>query len=710
MRANTKEDIMVFLLDDKSKERKKPIKKRVLECYLHIQHEEKKEFYQTLKELERYQVISVSKRNRISLVKENQVVGKFYYNPKGYGFVVSSNDKKNVYFVSAPRIRHALHEDVVIATIVHSNQSNKKEAEINMVLHRQFDTVIGTYMANETFGFVIPDNAQVNMDIYVPHKDSLGANSYDKVICKIIKYPESNRNPEGEIVEVLGLRFERGVDLLSVIKGNNLRDEFPLKVLKQVEKMPETISEEEMDSRRDLRNEMIFTIDGEDSKDLDDAVSIERLKNGNYHLGVHIADVSHYVKENSKVDKEALERGTSVYLVDTVLPMLPVRLSNHLCSLNPNTDKLTLSVSMEINPKGHVVAHDIFESVICSKAKLHYNEVTAFLKGENPSFEEKYPHLTSSLFLMEELALILMQKREDRGNIDFDFPEAKIVLNENGEVQDVKKYDRGISNQIIEEFMIVCNETVAETFVRNNMPFVYRTHDNPREEKIKDFNSFIQTHGYKLEDTDKIEPKHLQSILKQVKGQKEEKAIHLLLLQSMQQARYYPVCKGHFGLATKYYCHFTSPIRRYPDLQIHRIIKEYLHGVLTHQRIEQLNETVEQNAKICSRKERVAQRAEEELYEMKKVDFMQNKIGQVFEGVITSMLGSGFAVTLDNTIDGFVSLHSLQDEEYEFLRESHCFVGKQTGKKVSLGDNVEIAVEKVKTESKEILFKVVKFI
>ncbi|PLS19767.1 ribonuclease R [Bacillus sp. M6-12] len=700
---------MVFLLDSKSKERKKPIKKRDLERYLKINHEDKWEFYQSLKELEKEEILAVSKRNRISLKNDNVVVGKFYYNPKGYGFIVSSNDKKDVYFISNTHIQHALHEDVVIATILPNVEDSKKEADIQVIIQRQFDKVIGTYIANESFGFVIPDNSKVNMDIYIPQGSTLGANSYDKVICKIVKYPERDRNPEGEIVEVLGLRFERGVDLLSVIKGHNLRDEFPIKVLNQVEKLSDDISEEEIAIRRDLRKETIFTIDGEDSKDLDDAVSIEKLENGHYRLGVHIADVSHYVKENSKVDKEALERGTSVYLVDTVLPMLPFKLSNHLCSLNPNSDKLTLSVSMEISEKGFVVSHEIFESIIRSKAKLHYNEVTAFLKGENPAFEEKHADLTESLRLMEELALILMKKRDDRGNIDFDFPEAKIILNEEGEVENVKKYDRGISNQIIEEFMIVCNETVAETFVKNNMPFMYRTHDNPREEKIKDFNDFIQLHGYKLEDVEKVEPKHLQGILKEVKGKKEEKAVNLILLQSMQQARYYSVCKGHFGLATKFYCHFTSPIRRYPDLQIHRIIKEYLHGVLTEQRVEQLNEIVEQNAKVCSRKERTAQKAEEELYDMKKVDFMRNKIGEEFEGVITGIMGSGFTVTLDNTIEGFVGIHSLKDDEYEFIRSEHSFVGKQTGKRISLGDSLKISVEKVKTESKEIMFKVIQF-
>lgn len=705
MRTTIKEEIMVFLLDKKSKERRKPIKKKDLERYLHVRQEDKGDFHHALKELQRVGIVFLSKRNRVSLKQDNVVVGKFYFNPKGYGFVVSSNDKNNVYFISGDSVHHALHEDVVVASILPQVTENKQSSEIHTIIERKFDKVIGTYMDNGSFGFVIPDNSKVNMDIYIPQGSTIGAKSYDKVICKITKYPERDRNPEGEITEVLGLRFERGVDLLSVIKGYNLRDEFPIKVVNQVKKMSEEISEDEIGCRTDLRNELIFTIDGEDSKDLDDAISIERLDSGHYRLSVHIADVAHYVREDSKVDREALERGTSVYLVDTVLPMLPVKLSNNLCSLNPDKDKLTLSVTMDISEKGFVVSHRIYESVIRSRAKLHYSEVTRFLNGENPSFEEKHGELTASLILMEELARILMKKREDRGNIDFDFPEAKISLNEQGEVEDVKKYDRGISNQIIEEFMIVCNETVAETFVKNQLPFVYRTHDNPREEKIKNFKDFIQLHGYQLENVDNVEPKELQKILQDVKGQKAEKAISLILLQSMQQARYHPICKGHFGLSTKYYCHFTSPIRRYPDLQIHRIIKEHLHGVLTERRVDELNELVEKNAKISSRKERIAQKAEDELYEMKKVDFMRNKVGETFEGIITSVASSGFTVTLDNTIDGFVNIHALKDDDYELVREEHTFKGKKQGKVIALGDKVNVMVERVKVESREILFQ-----
>lgn len=707
MKATIKEAIMVFLLDRKTIERKKPIKTRELKYYLRIQQDEYLEFKKSLNELRKQHIISISKRNQISLKDDNLVVGKFYYNPKGYGFVVSSNDKSNVSLVASSRINDALHEDVVIAKTFPSEQKNKTEAEIIAVVQRQSETIIGTYISNGAFGFVVPDNSKINMDIYIPQEStSVKANSYDKVICKITKYPERNRNPEGKIVEVLGLRFERGVDLLSVIKGNNLYDEFSLKALQQVDKISETISDQEIAKRKDLSNEIIFTIDGEDSKDLDDAVSIKRLENGNYQLGVHIADVSHYVKENSKIDKEALDRGTSVYLVDTVLPMLPEKLSNNLCSLNPNTNKLTLSVIMEINEEGFVVSHDIFESIICSKGKLHYNEVTLFLKDENPGFGEKYPELTESIHIMKELALILMKKRDNRGNINFDFPEAKILLNEDGDVVDVKKYDRGISNQIIEEFMIVCNETVAEFFTMKGLPFVFRIHDNPREEKLTDFQSFINLYGYELNLSDKVEPKQLQDVLKDSSGKKGDKAIQLLLLQSMQQAKYHPVSKGHFGLSTQYYCHFTSPIRRYPDLQIHRNIKEYLRGSLTEQRLNELNERVELISKLSSKKERIAQRAEEELYEMKKLEFMQKRIGEQFKGSITSISSSGFNVMLENTIEGFVGIKSVKDESYEFIREEYAFVSKESGNRITLGDDVVISVEKVKIESKEIMFKI----
>lgn len=709
MRNTIKQEVMMFLLDKKTNVRKKTFKKKELASYLNIQEDEKEAFHIALKELKKEGIIDITtKKQRITLTSDNFIVGTFYFNPKGYGFVVSLHDKKNAYFVTKENIRQALHEDIVIASILKKEDSfhpQKPEVVIRSVVEHHIQTVIGTYIENEHFGFVVPDNHRFNMDIYIPKGQALDANSYDKVVCQITEYPDRNRNPEGKIIEVLGLRFERGVDLLSVIKGYNLRDEFPMSVIKQVEKMTSEISEDEWKKRKDLRNECIFTIDGEDTKDLDDAVSIKRLEDGYYELGVHIADVSHFVKENSKVDKEALERGTSVYLIDTVLPMLPFKLSNDLCSLNPNTDRLTLSVLMKINPDGEVVEHQIFESVISSKAKLHYKEVTEFLEGRNASFALKYPDLVESLQSMKELALILMKKREKRGTIDFDFPEAKIQLSADGEVTDVSKYERGIANQIIEEFMIICNETVAETFLKKQLPFVYRIHENPKEEKIQDFNRFIERYGYELEDTEEVEPKELQMILKQVKGKKEEKAFHLMLLQSMQQARYSPICKGHFGLATKYYCHFTSPIRRYPDLQIHRIIKEYLHGQITEKRKEQLEEAVQLTAKLSSKKERIAQRAEEELYEMKKMEFMRNKIGKIYEGNITSIMASGFMVTLDNTVTGFVGIRSIQEDDYEFIREEQSFISKKTGERISLGDTVMISVEKVKPELKEIMFK-----
>ncbi|WCK57043.1 ribonuclease R (plasmid) [Aneurinibacillus sp. Ricciae_BoGa-3] len=699
-----KEEILLFLIGNKSKK----LKKRELDRYFNLPPGEKKVYYQAMKQLQREKIITVTKRNNVLVNKENSmIVGKFYYNPKGYGFLVSASNKKDVYFISREHISNALHEDIVVATPLIKEQAKKMEAHIDKVLEREVETVIGTYMDNDGYGFVVPDNQKINMDIYIPEGLANGAKSYDKVVCRIIKYPERNRKPEGEIQEVIGFKFERGVDLLSVIKEHNLRDEFPMKVIKQVEKMPGQIEEEEFRRRRDLRDLTIFTIDGEDSKDLDDAVSIKRLANGHYQLGVHIADVSHYVKENSKVDKEALERGVSVYLVDTVIPMLPTKLSNDLCSLNPNEDKLTLSVFMEINEQGQVVAHEIVESIIRSRAKLNYRELNDFLMEKDASFAQRHPDLVSDIKVMEELTYILMNKRDERGNIDFDFPEAKINLNADGTVQDIKKYDRGIANQLIEEFMIVCNETVSESFFNKALPFLYRTHQNPREEKIKEFAEYISQYGYTLDNLEDIEPKQLQQILKEVKGKKEEPAFHLLLLQCMQQARYTAVCKGHFGLATQFYSHFTSPIRRYPDLQIHRIIKEYLHGLLTPERKDALSEIVEANAKLCSKRERVAEKAEEALFEMKKVEFMEKKIGERFSGMISHVMASGFFVTLENTIEGFVHIHGIKEDDFEFVKSEHAFVGKKTGKQFTLGDRVSVEVEKVKVETKEILFRVV---
>jgi len=704
MNQSILENILVYL-HWKKEQTTRPIKVKEIERYVSKQMGNLTTFQQTIRTLQQVGVLRSVKGKRVKLSDDGLIIGRFYYNPKGYGFVVSIYDKKAIYFVPGHQLGNALHEDLVYgAETLLGEDKKKNELQINGVLERAQTVVVGTYMANDNYGFVIPDNNKIAMDIYVPLEDSLGANSYDKVVCQITKQPQKNKNPEGVIKEVLGLRFERGADLLSVIKGNGLRDEFPMKMLAQLEKISGVITEDILEKRRDLREMCIVTIDGEDAKDLDDAVSIQLLSNGNYMLDVHIADVAHYVKENTKVDKEAVERGTSVYLLDTVLPMLPEKLSNDLCSLHPKSDKLTLSVSMEIDSAGTVINQSIYESVISTASRLCYGDVTAFLEGRFPEYQlkESAP-VIESLLLMEKLTRVLINKRKLRGNIDFDFPEAKILLNKEGLVEEIKPYERGIGNQMIEEFMIVCNETVSEFFSKKGLPFLYRVHDKPREERIDELRLFLEKLGYHLPELETLEPIHLQTILLEAKGKKEEKAIQLLTLQTMQQARYHDLPKGHFGLATSFYSHFTSPIRRYPDLQIHRIIKSYLNKEMGEERKNSFETIVKERAKSCSRKERIAERAEDELRQIKKMEFMQHRIGERFKGMITSLSNGGVVVFLDNTVEGFLPLSALS-KDAKYVKEEHLLRDDLANLEWALGDVISVELVKVKAESKEIIF------
>lgn len=676
---------------------------------LNVQPEDSRKYKNIIKSLMKKDIIIKDKNKCLRINNKLQLfIGNFYCNPKGYGFVVSKVNKLDL-FIPQIGVNHAMHGDKVIAKIVKDRKEGKKdEGEIIDVIKRETEVVIGTYMASDNFGFVIPDNPRINKDIYIAQGLEKKAQSYDKVVCKIIRYPIRDRNPEGEISEVIGFKEDKGVDVLSIVKDNGIKIEFPPKVINQVDKIPEKISEIEIKNRVNLIDTNIFTIDGEDAKDLDDAISIEILSNGNYKLGVHIADVSHYVKEKSKLDKEAFDRGTSVYLIDTVIPMLPKRISNNLCSLNTNSIKLTLSVFMEIGNDGQVVNKEICESYIKSKAQLTYREVTDYLVNNTEEFKDKHPEVSKDLIIMEELALKLMKKRKDRGAIEFDFPECKIELNSEGNVENVCKYERGISNKIIEEFMLVCNETVAEEFYWNKIPFVFRTHENPRIDKLNEFNDFINHYGYDIEidEDDMIKSKELQVILNNVKGKNEEKAFNLILLRCLQQARYFPNCVGHFGLATSYYCHFTSPIRRYPDLQIHRIIKENIRGNINSIRIDELEKIVQETSKSASKKERIAEKAERELCEIKKIEYMRNKIGETYEGIVTSLNNSGFFVTLDNTVEGYVRIDTLKDDLYEYNKELFMFVGKNTSKTIKIGETIEIVVECVDENIKLIQFKI----
>lgn len=685
-----------------------PLKKEELAMIFDIHHTEMPMFYNFLDELVESGYLILTKKGKYT--SPNQMglfVGKLVSHKKGFGFVESDEEYTQDLFIPADSLNGAMHNDRVIAEITTPATDEKRaEGRIIKVVERAITDVVGTFQESKNFGFVLPDNKKFNKDIFIPKKFFNGARGNDKVVCRITQWPTEDRKPEGKIIEILGQKGDRYVEIASVIREHGLPEEFPKKVLDEAEKVAIEIPQEEIDRRLDLRDMNIFTIDGEDAKDLDDAVSIEVLDNGNYKLGVHIADVTHYVKEKSKLDKEALKRATSVYLVDKVIPMLPKTLSNGVCSLNPFEDKLTLSVFMEINHKGEVVKHDIKETIINSKARMTYTEVSDILEKDDEKLKKTFAKVADDFFTAEKLARILMKRREKRGAIDFDFPEAKIILNNDGDVVDIVQYERRISNRIIEEFMLITNETVAEHFFWLNMPFVYRVHETPAHEKIETLNKFISTFGYVIKgDLESVHPKALQGIIEQIHGKTEEKAISTIMLRSLKQARYSPECVGHFGLAAQYYSHFTSPIRRYPDLQIHRIIKEFLNGKISQKRQDQLAQIVDYASTQSSEREREAELAERDVKDIYKARYMEDRVGEEFVGIVSSVTSFGMFIELDNTVEGLVRLADMNDDYYIFDENTFTILGERTKKMYRIGDVVKIKVEKVNVDFKEIDFK-----
>ncbi len=706
MTPGLKEKLLGLLNDDAYN----PLKKEELANIFDIHHTEMSMFYNFLDELEEDGYITKTKKGKITTYKKlGYFVGKFIAHQKGFGFVESEDDFKRDLFIPKDEVNTAMHNDIVVAEIIKEETDEKRaEGTIIKILQREVTKVVGVFEESKSFGFVVPDEKKFNKDVYIPKRYFSGAKSGDKVVCKITVYPMEGRKPEGKIIEVLGKKGTKEAEILSIIKAHELPEKFPQKVIREAEDVAIEIPKEEIERRLDIRHLNIFTIDGEDAKDLDDAISIELLENSNYNLGVHIADVTHYVKEKSKLDKEALKRATSVYLVDTVIPMLPKVLSNGMCSLNPNEDKLTLSVFMEIDKNGKVVKYDIKETIINSKARMTYTEVSDILEKGDEDLKKKYANILDDFYNAQDLAKILSKRRTQRGSIDFDFPEAKIILNEDGTVNNIKHYERRISNRIIEEFMLVTNETVAEHYFWLNIPFVYRIHEVPSKEKMEELSKFIATFGYTIKgDLDDVHPKALQKIVEDIKGKKEEDVISTIMLRSLRQARYSPECSGHFGLAAKYYSHFTSPIRRYPDLQIHRIIKEQLNDKINQKRIEQLTNIVDYSSTISSEKERKAELAERDVKDYYKALFMSDKIGQEFEGVVSSVTSFGMFIELDNTVEGLVRLANISDDYYIFDESTYTIIGEATKKTYKIGDTVNIRVAKVNVDLKEIDFELI---
>lgn len=687
---NTKEKIVEFM----KKQAYKPMLREELARAFQIELVDYKDFYKLLDEMEKEGLIIKTHKERYGIPeKMNLVVGRLQCHQRGFGFVLPDNKDMKDVFISAQDMNGALHGDKVVARInTKSTEGKRQEGEIIRILERVNEKVVGIFENSRNFGFVVPSDTRINMDIFIPKSEINSAKTNELVVVEITKWPEKRRNPEGRIIEVLGHIKDTGTDILAIIKKYGLPEEFPDNVISEAERIPEVIPEEEIKKRLDLREKTIFTIDGADAKDLDDAVSIEKLENGNYKLGVHIADVTHYVKENSPLDKEALKRGTSVYLVDRVIPMLPKKLSNGVCSLHPGVPRLTLSIFMEINKTGKVVDHQILETVIESKERLIYDDISDLLEKDDPKQKERYSHILDDLKLMEELCKILTKKREERGSIDFDFPEAKIILDEKGKPIDVKKYDRRIANRIIEEFMLISNETVAEYMYWTEIPFLYRIHEDPDIEKINEFNKFIHNFGYHLKGSQEIHPKELQELTKKIANTREETVINTIMLRSLRKARYSAEQEGHFGLAAKYYSHFTSPIRRYPDLQIHRIIKEFINNKINEKRIEKLKRILPKVAEQSSITERIADEASRETEDLKKVEYMSSRVGQKYNGIISGVMPFGIFVELENTIEGLVHISTLVDDYYEYDEQNYRFIGERTKKIYRIGDEVQIKV------------------
>ena len=646
-------------------------------------------------------------------MKREIKIGTYRKNQKGFGFVKLEDQEEEIY-ISKENCLNALNGDTVsIEIIIPKDKSNdkKEEGKIVKIIRHEKNTVVGTFQKNRNFGFVVPDDKNFGTDIFISKSNWGKARNNHKVLVKIIKYPERGKNAEGEIVEIIGGVNEAGVDMISLIKQYELPYIFPEEVVEEAKAFGTKIKSEELTNRKDLRQDIIFTIDGEDAKDLDDAIHVEKLPNGNYKLDVHIADVSHYVREKSELDKEAYLRGTSIYMLGRVIPMLPRELSNGICSLNAGEDRYTLSCSMEITPNAKIVDSDIYKAVINVTERMNYTDVQKILDKSDDEVLKKYEKYISHFELMAELANILKNKRKENGYLNLDIPESKIILDENGFAIDVKKYETYFSNEIIEQFMLIANETVAEKFYWLQAPFIYRNHEAPDLDKVKELNKTLSNFGYKIKVSkeDIIYPNEFAKILEDVKGKDEEKVVSNIILRTLRVAKYEAQNKGHFGIASKYYCHFTSPIRRYPDLFIHRIISKYLENGYNVNEffIKKYSKRAEKRAENCSDRERTATKVEREAIDIKKAEFMEDKIGQEYDGIISSVTNFGIFVELENTVEGLIRYENLGDEYFIYNEERREAIGEHSHKVYKIGDKVKIRVTDANKLLRRIDFEIV---
>ena len=684
-----------------------PMKAKEIAVVLNVPKPQKHELMEVLDALLADGKVELTGKGKYIKSNGKFLTGIFTAHPRGFGFVTVEGEEEDI-FIPADQTNGALHMDTVQVAIARTSGGKRKEGTVVKIVARGTTQLVCTYEKSKTFGFAVPDNQRFAQDIFIPAERSKGAVSGHKVVVEITDYGKNGKKPEGKVVEIIGHINDPGTDIMSIVKGYDLPVDFSSKIMKQVENVSNEVSKADMAGRLDLRDWQTVTIDGEDAKDLDDAITL--VKEGElYKLGVHIADVSNYVQENSALDVEALKRGTSVYLVDRVIPMLPHKLSNGICSLNAGENRLALSCIMMIDAKGNVVDHTIAETVIRVDRRMSYTSVKKILEEHDETERREYEELVPMFELMQELAAILRKKRMKRGSIDFDFPETKIILDEKGRPVEIKPYDRNVATKIIEDFMLIANETVAQDYFWQELPFVYRTHENPDAEKIKKLGTFINNFGYTIHiGQDEVHPKELQKLLMKIDGTPEEALISRLTLRSMKQAKYTTINTGHFGLATNYYCHFTSPIRRYPDLQIHRIIKDNLRGRMNTGKIDHYEKILPEVAKHSSEMERRADEAERETDKLKKVEYMEERIGQVFEGVISGVTEWGFYVELPNTIEGLVHVTTLTDDYYHYQEATYEMVGEATNRRYKLGQKVKVMVMSTDRLLRTIDFRVVR--
>ncbi|MFD2670974.1 ribonuclease R [Marinicrinis sediminis] len=705
----TREELLEFMQETAYK----PMTYQELEQHFEIEGADAfRDFLKLLNELEHEGSILRTRADRYGIPdRMNLVKGKLQAHPKGFAFLLPENDDRDDVYIHANDLKGAMNGDIVLVRVTSKDQSGGRlEGEVVRIVQRAITQVVGTFQDLESYAFVLPDDKRISRDIFIPKENFNGAADGHKVVVDIVHYPEGRAAAEGRVKEILGHKNDPGVDILSIIRKHDLPEVFPDEVMEEAEGIAEEITEADLAGRRDLRDLTIVTIDGEDAKDLDDAVNVELLDNGHFKLGVHIADVGYYVKEGSELDQEAYRRGCSVYLVDRVIPMLPHRLSNGICSLNPKVDRLTLSCEMEFDEAGKVIKHDIFPSVIRTTERMTYTNVRKILQEEDPEVSERYAHLIDLFKRMERLAVMLRKKRMRRGAVDFDFQESKVIVDEEGKPVDIVKRDRSIAERIIEEFMLAANETVAEHFYWLKVPFLYRIHEDPDQEKLFTFMEFITNFGYVVRGKgNTVHPRALQTLLEEIEGTKEETVISTMMLRSMKQAKYDEESLGHFGLAAEYYSHFTSPIRRYPDLVIHRIIREVSlgGGTLSDKRHGYLSGRMEDIARQSSERERVAVDAERDTDKLKKAEFMLDKVGEEFEGIISGVTNFGMFIELGNTVEGLIRLSDLSEDYYHYDERHLALIGERTSRVFRIGDEVKVRVARVNMDDYTIDFEMV---